>query len=78
MLIGTDHPDFSFYPEKKFQKAWLKVYLEAYNDSNDMSEENIEQLYEEVQEFVLLTHFFWGCWALIQSEHSHIDFNFLG
>ncbi|XP_051169098.1 ethanolamine kinase [Leptopilina boulardi] len=76
-FAGTDHPDYSLYPDKNLQKAWLKIYLEAYNETNIITEEEVEELYGEVKKFVLLSHFFWGCWALIQSEHSHIDFDFL-
>ncbi|XP_033217369.1 ethanolamine kinase 1 isoform X2 [Belonocnema kinseyi] len=76
-FVGTDHPDYSLYPDKNLQKAWLKIYLEAYNKTDNIMEEDVDQLYREVDEFVLLAHFFWGCWALIQSEHSHIDFDFL-
>lgn len=76
-FAGTDHPDYSLYPNENLQKAWLKIYLEAYNETNNVSNEQVDQLYEEVDEFVLLAHFFWGCWGLIQSEHSHIDFDFL-
>lgn len=76
-FAGTDHPDYSLYPDKNLQKEWLKMYLEAYNETYEILEEEVERLYTEVKEFVLLSHFFWGCWALIQSEHSHIDFDFL-
>lgn len=45
---------------------------------NNVLESDINQLYNHVNKFVLLSHFFWGCWALIQSQNSYIDFDFLG
>ncbi|XP_043498263.1 ethanolamine kinase 1 [Polistes fuscatus] len=76
-FAGVDFPDYSLYPEECLQKAWLKIYLKSYYNTNDIPEDEINQLYNQVNKFVLLTHFFWGCWALIQSQHSNIDFDFL-
>lgn len=74
---GVDTPDYSLYPDESLQKAWLKIYLEAYKNTNEVPESEINELYYQVNKFVLLTHFFWGCWGLIQSLHSYIDFDFL-
>ncbi|KAL6428427.1 hypothetical protein ACFW04_008599 [Cataglyphis niger] len=76
-FAGIDEPDYSLYPDKNFQKAWLKEYLQRYNATNNVSEKEINKLYWQVTKFAPLPHFFWGCWSLIQSEHSHIDFDFL-
>jgi len=57
---------------------WLQKYLQVYNATINVSEKDIDKLYWQVTKFTPLPHFFWGCWALIQSEHSHIDFDFLG
>jgi ethanolamine kinase len=35
-------------------------------------------LYVQVNKFALVAHFLWALWALIQAEHSTIDFDFLG
>lgn len=76
-FAGVDSPDYSLYPEECLQKTWLKIYLESYSNTNNVPESEINELYNQVNKFVLLTHFFWGCWALIQSQHSNIDFDFL-
>lgn len=76
-FAGIDNPDYSLYPEEQLQKAWLDIYLQEYNNVNCVPENEINLLYLQVNKFVLLTHFFWGCWGLIQSEHSTIDFDFL-
>ncbi|XP_078046171.1 ethanolamine kinase 1 [Augochlora pura] len=76
-FAGIDIPDYSLYPEDNLQKAWLSIYLQEYNNVTYVPENDINLLYVQVNKFVLLSHFFWGCWGLIQSEHSTIDFDFL-
>ncbi|KAJ8668303.1 hypothetical protein QAD02_009966 [Eretmocerus hayati] len=76
-FAGVDNPDFSLYPDEEFQKSWLRIYLQTYKKTSDVSEDDVADLYRQVNQFVLLTHFFWGCWSLIQSENSLIDFDFL-
>lgn len=72
-----DKPDFSLYPDKNLQKAWLKEYLRAYNATDNISKEEVDTLYWQVTQFAPLPHFFWACWSLIQCEHSDIDFDFM-
>lgn len=74
---GFDEPDYSLYPDENFQKMWLKEYLRVYSATINVSEKDIDKLYWQVTKFTPLPHFLWGCWALVQSEHSHIDFDFL-
>ncbi|XP_061931991.1 ethanolamine kinase 1 [Apis cerana] len=76
-FAGIDNPDYSLYPNEQLQKTWLNIYLQEYNNVNYVLENEINLLYFQVNKFVLLSHFFWGCWALIQSEHSTINFDFL-
>lgn len=70
-------PDYSLYPNEPLQRSWIRIYLQAYNESSSVSEDDVTKLFEHVKKFVLLSHFFWGCWALIQSKYSFIDFDFL-
>ncbi|XP_017875611.1 ethanolamine kinase [Ceratina calcarata] len=76
-FAGIDNPDYSLYPGEQLQKAWINIYLQEYNDINCVPETEINLLFSQVNKFVLLSHFFWACWGLIQSEHSTIDFDFL-
>ncbi|XP_048512124.1 ethanolamine kinase isoform X2 [Athalia rosae] len=76
-FVGLDNVDYSLYPEESLQRDWLKIYLQEYNCSLNVSEDDITDLYMKVNQFVLLAHFFWGCWSLVQSEKSTIDFDFL-
>jgi ethanolamine kinase len=73
---GIDNIDYKRYPEKAYQLNWLRVYLETF-ESRPVTDEEIERLYVHVQKFALASHFLWFLWALIQAEHSTIDFDFL-
>lgn len=72
-----DNPDYSLYPDEELQKSWLRIYLKTFKGTTKVSEDDINELYTQVNQFVLMSHFFWGCWALIQSQYSLIDFDFL-
>lgn len=77
LLTGVDNPDYTLYPNEELQKSWLRIYLKTFNGNSEVSTKDINKLYIQVNQFVLMAHFFWGCWALIQSQYSLIDFDFL-
>lgn len=70
--------DYSKYPNKELQWNWLKCYLKAFNNTEDVPDRDVERLYVQVNQFSLVSHVFWGVWSLIQAEHSYIDFDFMG
>ncbi|XP_015594955.1 ethanolamine kinase 1 [Cephus cinctus] len=76
-FAGIENPDFSLYPEETLQRVWIRIYIQTYNKSSNVSEDDVTKLYISVNKFALLSHFFWGCWSLIQSQHSNIEFDFL-
>ncbi|XP_041113370.1 ethanolamine kinase 1-like [Polyodon spathula] len=81
-FAGINEVDYSRYPSKELQMQWLKAYLESYKEykgqGSQVSEQEVEVLYVQVNQFALASHFFWGLWALIQAKYSTIDFDFLG
>jgi ethanolamine kinase len=77
-ISGDAGIDYTKYPSREFQLQWLRVYLEEFNQRSDISDEDVETLYVQTNKFALASHFLWTCWALIQAEHSTIDFDFLG
>ncbi|XP_038666960.1 ethanolamine kinase 1 isoform X1 [Scyliorhinus canicula] len=81
-FAGVTEVDYNLYPNKNVQLQWLKSYLEALNKykglGTEVTNEEVEVLYFQVNLFALASHFFWGLWALIQSRYSTIDFDFLG
>ncbi|KAG9335455.1 hypothetical protein JZ751_004584 [Albula glossodonta] len=79
---GVSEVDYSLYPDQSLQLQWLRAYLEAYNalrgQGEEVSNREVEVLYVQVNNFALASHFLWALWAVIQAEHSSIDFDFLG
>lgn len=41
-------------------------------------DEQVARLVAEVNFFSLLSHLYWGIWALVQARYSPIDFDYLG
>lgn len=76
-LKGIDEIDYTRYPDKEFQWNWLREYLEEFSGSKAVTDHEIEKLYITVNKFALASHYFWTIWALIQAEHSTIDFDFM-
>lgn len=70
--------DYSIYPSREFQIEWLRVYLEEFHETSEISDDDVEKLYKQVNKFALSSHFLWTCWSLIQAENSTIDFDFVG
>ena len=60
------------YPRKEFQLKWIREYL-----GPSAEDVEVERLQVMVDRFSGLPHLMWGTWALIQSKHSNIDFDFL-
>ncbi|XP_054835151.1 ethanolamine kinase 2 [Eublepharis macularius] len=89
-FAGLNEVDYSLYPCKEIQLQWLKYYLQAFKKLSQeepgekgknrggsvVSEEELETLYVQVNQFALASHFLWACWGLIQAQFSTIDFNF--
>lgn len=69
--------DYSRYPTKEFQFKWFDWYLTSHNNGVKPTEEEKADLYKEVEGFSLVSHFYWGLWALIQAMVSDIDFNYM-
>lgn len=77
--VNGEFMDYAgLYPNKEFQMKWLRKYLEAYREGEEILEEDIESLYKMVNKFALSVRLFWGNWALCQAQISTIDFDFLG
>lgn len=80
-FCGVDTVDYSLYPSKETQLEYLKIYLEKINEftgvKTPVTEEKINESFIHVEHMSLVSHLFWGVWAMIQAFHSQIDFDFL-
>ncbi|XP_048467767.1 ethanolamine kinase 1-like [Rhincodon typus] len=81
-FAGVNEVDYSLYPDQSLQFQWLRTYLEACKQftkkGGEVTDNEVQLLYVQVNKFSLASHFFWGFWALIQAKYSTIDFDFLG
>ncbi|XP_067639223.1 ethanolamine kinase-like [Eurosta solidaginis] len=76
-FAGVDEVDFSRYPKRDFQLGWLRVYLQEFLQRANVTDDEVERLYLQVNHFALAAHMFWTVWSLIQAEHSNIDFDYV-
>ncbi|XP_050312518.1 ethanolamine kinase isoform X2 [Anthonomus grandis grandis] len=78
-FVGMELSEVNYevdFPSEDFRKNWIRIYLEEFNKRPPLEGE-IEDLHRNVLKFVLVTYVFWGIWALIQAEHSNIEFDYL-
>ncbi|XP_054776305.1 probable choline kinase 1 [Prosopis cineraria] len=73
----TDTPhvlDYSKYPNLEERKRFVRSYLSS--GGKKPSDEEVEQLVEDVEKYTLANHLFWGLWGLISSYVNKIDFDY--
>ena len=85
--IGNHFCEYSGFDYDKFEEKWpskdqqyifLKAYLQKENQLiGEESQDSVDALYAEVNQYALGSHLFWGLWATIQARHSPIDFDYL-
>ncbi|XP_061780777.1 ethanolamine kinase 2 [Nerophis lumbriciformis] len=79
-FAGTQDVDYSRYPSPQLQNAWLEAYLESYKRCRGqdvtVTQAEVTRLNVQVCKFSLASNFFWGLWAVLQSQSSSIDFDF--
>jgi ethanolamine kinase len=68
--------DYSRLPNMEFQKKWIGNYLKV--DSQSATREEIDSLYNNVQEYINVAHLYWCVWAFVQSRiKGQTDFDYL-
>ncbi|KAL6451397.1 Etnk1 Ethanolamine kinase 1 [Candida maltosa Xu316] len=68
--------DRSAIPEPSINNPTLVNWCKGYLNNFDAPLEEIESLIGEIKTYYGLPGFYWGIWAMIQSELSNIDFNY--
>ncbi|EAL70370.1 hypothetical protein ACTFIW_005219 [Dictyostelium discoideum] len=69
-------PDYSLYPNKESQIHFLTDYHRSLFKTEPTQDE-LEKLYIESNQFSLASHLYWGFWAIVQAMNSQIDFDYL-
>ncbi|KAG9287052.1 hypothetical protein G9A89_023016 [Geosiphon pyriformis] len=67
--------DFTLFPKKDFQIRWLREYLDQSEPGRQITPNELEQMYAEVNKFALLSLFHRGLWCLMQ-VHFAADLNY--
>ncbi|KAJ3029909.1 UNVERIFIED_CONTAM: Ethanolamine kinase 1 [Siphonaria sp. JEL0065] len=71
--------EWDLYPDKEFQRKFLRAYLEAWNEGEGektVTEEEVNKLYAEVNKYSLAANLGWAIWGLVQAEISDLDFDY--
>jgi len=63
-------------PSKEYQMDWIQEYL-THRVTIMPRQEEVEEIYKMVQQFMLCAHLLWSVWAVIQAENSDIEFDFV-
>lgn len=63
-------------PDPSAANPVMRQWCRGYLDDMDASDEDVDLLIEEIACYYGLPGFYWGIWAMIQSELSTIDFNY--
>jgi len=76
-LLGFEKLDFSLYPDREYQLAWLRNYLEfSFEESgqsaSSVTDVDVERLYVQVNKFALVS------WISLACVHTFgISLNYL-
>ena len=65
------------YPTRSQQLYFCQHYHETYNKNKLLSQDEIEKLADEANQFSLVAHLYWALWGLCQSVTSKVDFDYV-
>lgn len=68
--------DRSAIPKPEYDNPVLIRWVKGYLNNENASEDEVNGLIREIRMFYGLPGFYWGIWAMIQSEISNIDFDY--
>lgn len=76
---STPHlPDESRYPSEAQRHEFIKNYLQFYNKTNQVTEDEVQEIMEEARFFTAASHFHWALWGYLQAIDADIDYDNLG
>lgn len=74
----TDTPhilDYSKYPGLEERQRFVRLYLSS--SGNQPTENEVEQLVQDIENYTLASHLFWGLWGIISEHVNDIDFDYM-
>lgn len=71
---GIVHPEL--YASLSKRRRFCQKYLShlSKNEDEEPSDEEVDALLKKTDDFVLISHLYWGFWGLVQSKCSAVDF----
>ncbi|KAG2372955.1 hypothetical protein C9374_012985 [Naegleria lovaniensis] len=72
--------DESLFPSQQIQETFVYEYLKSFVDtahSHEITQHHVKQFLKSIPLFCKLSHLFWGLWAIVQSNVSNLEFDFL-
>ncbi|XP_057993800.1 probable choline kinase 1 isoform X1 [Hevea brasiliensis] len=67
--------DYSKYPGLEERRRFVYAYLSA--SGNKPSEDEVERLVDDAENYTLANHIFWGLWGIISGYVNSLDFDYL-
>lgn len=64
----------NLYPDHRFRALFCEAYLRALHSGESPTEAAVNSLVKDAERYGLLSHIYWGIWAVVQSVDSTIDF----
>lgn len=69
--------DYTRYPSADKQKEFFSAYLRAYDPTLNIPAKQLDDMVAEANVFSLVSHMYWGVWAILQAYYSPVQFEFL-
>ncbi|KAJ1382233.1 Protein kinase-like domain superfamily [Sesbania bispinosa] len=66
--------DFSKYPDLEERQRFVTTYLSC--SGEQPSDNEVQQLLDEVEKYTLANHLLWGLWGIISEHVNKIDFDY--
>ncbi|KAE9415523.1 hypothetical protein Angca_009297 [Angiostrongylus cantonensis] len=74
-FAGVENPDYSRCPDQDGIRDFLKIYLKERYGRVD--EKRLIQMTDRCPLFQALSHLLWSVWAVVQSQNSTLDFDYI-
>lgn len=73
----TEEPhilDYTKYPDFEERQRFVMSYLSTSDEQP--SDNEVEQLLQEIEKYTLANHLFWGVWGIISAQVNKIEFDY--
>ncbi|KAL9321695.1 hypothetical protein ACSQ67_009748 [Phaseolus vulgaris] len=66
--------DYNKYPDLEERQRFVLAYLST--SGQQCSDNEVEQLLQEIEKYTLANHLFWGVWGIISAQVNTIEFDY--